>query len=305
MEGTGARPLTDAECGSPRPDIGPPVPRCAIVLAGRRSPDDPLARADGAVHRALLDIEGEPMLLRVVARLLAQSGIEHVLINIDAPELLLDIPGLTALRDRGAIEWMESTDSPSQSVLDSLERADLKKGPVLVTTADHALLDDDMLQMFFAASADSDADLTLGLVSRKTIEARFPESKRTYLRFRDDAFSGANLFLFRTPNAARAAAFWRRVESERKHPWRIARAFGPGNLFLFLTRRLDLEAAFARASKVVGARIRAIRLERAEAAVDVDKVEDLELVRRILAERRAPSQKSRSSTRLNSPESAS
>lgn len=264
----------------------PGGPRCAIVLAGRRSADDPLARAAGAPHRALLDIEGEPMLVRVVERLNAWPTIERILINIDEPALLLDLPGLTSLRDKGKVEFMKSTDSPSRSVMESLIWANLERGPVLVTTADHALLDDDMLEMFFMESARLDADLTFGLVSRETIEARFPEAKRTYLRFRDGAFSGANLFLFRTPQSERAADFWRRVESERKRPWRIARAFGLGTLLLFLTRRLDLDAALLRASSVIGTRVRAIRLSIAEAAVDVDKIEDLELVRRILADRR-------------------
>ena len=226
------------------------------------------------------------MLVRVVERLNAWPTIERILINIDQPSLLFGLPGLMTLREEGVVEFMKSTDSPSLSVLESLEWADLERGPVLVTTADHALLDDDMLEMFFGESARLDADLTFGFVSRATIEERFPEARRTYLRFRDGAFSGANLFLFRTPNAARAATFWRRVESERKHPWRIARAFGFGTLLLFLARRLDLDAALVRASKVIGARVQAIRMNIAEAAVDVDKIEDLELVRRILAERR-------------------
>jgi GTP:adenosylcobinamide-phosphate guanylyltransferase len=260
-------------------------PRRAIVLAGRRSADDPLARATGASHRALLDIEGEPMLLRVVKRLLAWPSIERVLINIDEPGLLEALPAFVALRDSGVVEFLRSTDSPSQSVVESLARMDLGRGPVLVTTADHALLDDTMLAAFFAQSERGAADLCFGLVSRATIEARFPEARRTYLRFRDGAYSGANLFLFRTPKAERAAFFWRRVESERKRPWRIARAFGLTNLLLFLTRRLDLDAALARASDVIGAKVEAVRLASAEAAVDVDKIEDLELVRSILAER--------------------
>jgi GTP:adenosylcobinamide-phosphate guanylyltransferase len=269
------------------PDPSPGGPRCAIVLAGRRSADDPLSKAAGAVHRALVDIDGEPMLLRVVERLNAWPTIERILINIDEPALLLDLPDLTVLRKKGLVEIMKSTDSPSRSVLESLNWADLGNGPVLVTTADHALLDDHMLDVFFRESARVDADLTFGFVSRATIEERFPEAKRTYLRFRDGAFSGANLFLFRTPNAERAAAFWQRVESERKRPWRIARAFGFGTLLLFLARRLDLDAALMRVSNVIGARVQAIRLPIAEAAVDVDKLEDLELVRRILAERRS------------------
>jgi GTP:adenosylcobinamide-phosphate guanylyltransferase len=254
-------------------------------MAGRRSADDPLARAAGASHRALLEIEGEPMLLRVVRRLIGRPGLERVLINIDAPELLEDIPELLDLRDRGRVEIIRSTESPSLSALESLDRAGLDDGPVLVTTADHALLDDAMLNAFFAASATTDADLSFALVPRATIQARFPEARRTYLSFRDEAYSGANLFLFRTPAAREAALFWRRVESQRKRPWRIARAFGITNLILFLSRRLDLESALERASRVIGAKVVPIPLAIAEAAVDVDKLEDLELVRRILAER--------------------
>ncbi|MBW2498487.1 MAG: nucleotidyltransferase family protein [Deltaproteobacteria bacterium] len=269
------------------PETGSPVARRAVVLAGRRPGEDPLARAAGAPHRALLEIEGEPMLLRVVERLLARPGLERVLVSIDAPDLLHDIPGLAHHLETGRVELLRSTDSPSLSVLESLDRVGLGEGPVLVTTADHALLDDAMLDAFFSGDRPGAADLLVGLVSRTTIESRFPEARRTYLRFRDDAYSGANLFLFRTPAARGVAAFWRRVEQERKRPWRIARAFGLTNLLLFLTRRLSLDEAMQRASRVVGARVEAVRLPIAEAAVDVDKLDDLELVRTILAQRRA------------------
>jgi GTP:adenosylcobinamide-phosphate guanylyltransferase len=260
-------------------------PRTAVVLAGRRPGEDFLALAAGASHRALLDIEGEPMLLRVIRCLLGRPSIERVLINIDAPELLESIPELVAYRDQGHLEILRSTDSPSRSVLESLDHAGLAEGPVLVTTADHALLDDGMLDAFFSAEAASDADLAFALVPRTTIAARFPEARRTYLSFRDESYSGANLFLFRTPRAQAAASFWRRVESERKKPWRIARAFGLTTLLLFLLRRLTLEEGMVRASRVIGVKVAAIPLLIAEAAVDVDKIEDLELVRRILSER--------------------
>lgn len=256
-----------------------------MVLAGRRSGDDPLAAAARAPHRALLEIQGEPMLARVVRRLLDRDHVEHVWLNIDAPDLVETVPELEEPRAQGRLTLLRSTDSPSRSVLESLDAAGLDEGPVLVTTADHALLDDDMLDAFLAGSRERPSDLCIGLVSRTTIEARFPGAKRTYLRFRDDGYSGANLFLFRTPAARRAAEFWRRVESERKRPWRLARAFGLGSLLLFATRRLSLEAAMRRASRVVGARIEAVAMPMAEAAVDVDKLEDLELVREILSER--------------------
>jgi GTP:adenosylcobinamide-phosphate guanylyltransferase len=274
--------MTDRE-GSGRPILGP---RRAIVLAGRRPGPDALAEGDGAAHRALLDIEGEPMLVRVVRRLLEWPSIERVLVNIDRPDLLEPLEDLRRWRAEGRLEILPSTDSPSRSVLASLDHLDLEAGPVLVTTADHALLDDAMLETFFAASEKSPADLCLALVPRTVIRARFPEARRTYLKFRGEAYSGANLFFFRTPASRAAALFWQRVERLRKRPWRIARAFGLRNLSRFLMRRLSLPQAFEQVSRVIGIRAEAIPLPQAEAAVDVDKLDDLILVRRILAERR-------------------
>jgi GTP:adenosylcobinamide-phosphate guanylyltransferase len=261
-------------------------PRHVVVLAGRRSADDPLAAAADAPHRALLDIEGEPMLVRVARRLLARESVERLFVSIDAPDLLDALPFVKETRAAGQLEILESAASPSQSVLEALAAADVAAAPVLVTTADHALLDDAILDTFFEASFANDTDLDVGLVSREVIEARFPSTRRTYLEFRGQGYSGANLFLFKNAQARQAAEFWRRVENDRKKPWRIARAFGLGTLALFVTRRLTLDAAMERVSTVIGARAGAIALPFAEAAVDVDKIADLELVREILQERR-------------------
>lgn len=257
-------------------------PLTALVLAGSRGEGDPLAEAQQVRHRALLEVAGVPMLLRVVRTLRQTPAVGDIIVSIDEPAALDEVPELAeALRD-GVLAVRRSLDSPSRSVLDCLEAAGA--GPALVTTADHALLTPEMLASFLDGSAEGDADVFVGLVSRRLLEARFPESTRTYLSFRDDDYSGANLFLFRTPAARKAAVFWRRAESFRKRPWRLVSAFGPVALLLFLLRRLDLDAALSRASRSIGARVAAVRMPMAEAAVDVDRPSDLALVNRLLAE---------------------
>ena len=64
------------------------------------------------------------------------------------------------------------------------------------------------------------------------------------------------------------------------------RAFGWRPLLAYLLGRLTLDDAMARASNVIGARVAAVVLPYAEAAIDVDKPADLELVETILARRR-------------------
>ena len=256
----------------------------ALVLAGSRGEGDPLARAQGVRHRALIEVGGESMLLRVVRSLRAVPTLGRVRISIDDPSALDGVTEFDALRREGALDTHASLGSPSLSVLDALEDWD---GPVLVTTADHALLTPDVAAHFLSESDAVAADVVVGLVRRELVETRFPETTRTWLRFRDDDYTGANLFAFRTRDARRAAAFWLRAESFRKRPWRMVSAFGPVALALFLLRRLSLDAALERASRAIGARVRAVCLPFAEAAVDIDRPADLELAERILSERDA------------------
>jgi CTP:molybdopterin cytidylyltransferase MocA len=158
--------------------------------------------------------------------------------------------------------------------------------PWLVVTGDHPLLTPAIVEHFCAAARATGADLAAGLTPASAIRAAYPKTQRTYLRFRDEHYSGANLYALLGPEARRAIAFWRRAELERKRPWRLVRAFGWRPLLAYLLGRPTLDAAMRRASRITGARVAAVSLPFAEAAIDVDKPADLELVETILARQR-------------------
>jgi len=264
---------------------GEPARFTALVLAGSRgAAGDDLAEAQGQRHRALISVRGVPMLVRVVRTLRAAPSIGAIVVSIDDPAALDDVPELCALVTEGALALRRSERSPSRSVVAVLESLPAGE-PVLVTTADHALLTPAMVEHFTLACRREGADVHVGLVAASLLRARFPESKRTYLPMRDDLYSGANLFAFLTPKAKLAAEFWVRAEASRKRPWRLALAFGPRALLSFWRRRFDLDAALEQVSRVIGARVRAVRMPFAEAAIDVDRASDLALATRILAER--------------------
>ena len=219
----------------------------ALVLAGQRD-GDPLAEMAPQGHKCLLPVAGRPMIERVVAALLAAQAVGPIAISIDRPDVLEAVPGFPALLERGRIALLESQASPALSVLHALDQAHEEPLPLLVTTADHPLLSPGVVQSFCDAAEARGTDVAAGLVSKAVIEAQIPTTKRTYLRFRDGGYSGANLFAFRTAAGRHAAAFWRRVEQERKSPWRIARAFGPQLLLAYVLRLYSLEQAMARVS---------------------------------------------------------
>jgi GTP:adenosylcobinamide-phosphate guanylyltransferase len=216
-----------------------------LVMAGRRPASDALAGVWGAQHRALIDVNGVPMLLRVVRAMRAAKHIGRLLVTVDEPAALEAVPELSRLVADGALTLHASLATPSRSVVHVLE-GPARGEPVLVATADHALLTSEMIDYFAEASASESADALVGLVAEAVVRSRFPDATRTFLRLRGGGYKGANLFAFRTPEARRAAAFWVRAERFRKQPWRLVGALGPATLLLFALHRLDLDAAFDR-----------------------------------------------------------
>jgi len=250
----------------------------ALVLAGRRGPKDSLAHAAGQSHKACIAVAGVPMIVRVLTSLRTARPVRDIVVSIDAASVLADCA------EAGGVRFHASQPSPAASVLDYFE-AHGAQGPVLVTTADHALLTPAMVEYFCTAAQHSDADVVIGVVSASLFRASYPESRRTFLPLADESWSGTNLFLLRNPQAARAVRFWVSAGQFRKRPWRLVSTFGLGNLLRFFFRRLDHSTALVQASRVLGVRVGLVEMPFAEAAIDVDTPDDLVTVERILATR--------------------
>jgi len=272
-----------------------------LILAGRRPGVDPAAEAAGTRHKALALVDGVPALLRVVRCVREACGLLPITVSTDDPTLLEATPELRELVSAGALRRRASGPSPAASVREFVESA-ADAAPVLVTTADHALLTAPMVRSFLGEARASGADLVVAVVEEPLFRARFPSVRRTFVPLRGGAVTGANLFWFRGREGARAAQFWTRAEALRKRPWRLVALFGAGALLRFALGRLDLEEALARVSAAMGVRVAAVRLQFAEAAIDVDSPADLAIAREVAAAR---AQSADSSTTAKPPRSGS
>jgi len=255
----------------------------SIVLAGNRPGEHSFAAAHGVAVKALIPIAGEPMLGRVVSTLVACPSIGRVLVLAQQPDLLLS-GQLSWLRNEASVRFAESGDGISRSVA-AYAGSEQAPYPLLVTTADHPLLTPLMIETFIAGSAG--ADIALGLVERRSLEASHPQSRRTWLRFSDGDYSGANLFVLRTTAAQAGLELWSTVERDRKKVIRLLLRFGPILALRALTRTISLDAAVERIAGRLGLKAKAVRLPFAEAAMDVDKPSDLALAEAIMASRAA------------------
>lgn len=257
----------------------------AIVLAGSRGPGDPVAAAAGVSHKAVAPVAGTAMLARVLQALAAVPRVGRVVVVIDRPELARTLPAVAAGLGAGALALDHGAASPSQSVLAALERDDVV-WPVLLTTADHALLTPAMVAHVLDHLPE-DADAIAAVVRAETVRAAHPDTRRTYTRLGRDHWSGCNLFVLATPAARGVVDLWRTMERDRKRPWRMVRRLGLATLARFLVGRLSTDAALRRLGQMSGARLALVELPFAEAAIDVDSPADLALAERILRAREA------------------
>lgn len=255
----------------------------AIVLAADRTAADPVRTATGAACKAFAPVHGRAMILRVLDALQASGMVGRILV-CGPPESQVPLcPGLQQRIRDDRILWLEGRETPAASAEYCLGRIP-ENMPVLLTTADHALLTPEIVRCFLAESAGQDADATLGLVEYATIERAFPAARRTVTRLRDGGYCGCNLFALLTGKGRSLVTRWQQVERQRKHPWKwIAGLLGPVTVIAYLLGRLTLARGLAALSRKTGVRIRPVVLPFARAGVDVDKVEDLRLAETVLA----------------------
>lgn len=250
----------------------------ALVLAGTRSGGDPLADCAGVSHKALIEVGGRTMIERVVTALAAVPQVTRIVVAIERPELLRGLPGLHPAVLGKPLSTMGTAAGPSATVAAALTKLGT---PLLVTTADHALLQPAWLTEFLAA-CPADADVAVALAERAAVEAAAPHTQRTWLRFADGDFSGCNLFLMARPAAARVAALWCELERHRKAPLQMMQRLGWTFALRYRLGQLTLSAAAARLGTLSGgARLATVQMKDGQAAIDVDKPADLRLVREL------------------------
>jgi GTP:adenosylcobinamide-phosphate guanylyltransferase len=247
----------------------------AIILAGSRPGPDPLLGGSGVSTKALLPVAGQPMLVHVLRALRASSLVGPITVLAQNSAELAAVPGLAAFTD---LHFVDSGGGISSSLAAALPPDD---APVLVTTADNVLLTPTMIAEFLAGAAHS--DVAVAMVERNVLFARYPQSRRTWLKFRGGWWSGANLFFLRGRRVLPLLDFWGRIERDRKKGLKIVAAFGPWLLIGALLRLCTIQQGVVRAGRRFGLAATVVPMSEPEACIDADKPADIELIETIMA----------------------
>jgi CTP:molybdopterin cytidylyltransferase MocA len=220
-----------------------------------------------------------PMLTRVLRILARTPNIEKCVV-VGNPEFKNALEPVMA-GFSGFASWQDGADSPARSAALAARNIPPERG-ILLTTADHPLLDPAMIKELCAIQGAENPDVRVGLVRHDHVMEQYPEARCTALGFSDGPYCGTNLFLFRTERSRRLIQQWQAVEQARKTPWRVVGILGPVAVLGYLFGRLSLARALQLLSRRMDLDIGATLLSNARAALDVDTVGDWEFAGRLI-----------------------
>jgi GTP:adenosylcobinamide-phosphate guanylyltransferase len=247
--------------------------RCVILAAGRGA-DDPMAKAFSVAHKCTIAIAGKPMLQWVLDALRG---------TVIAKPYVIVIDDANALPPASDIDILKAEYSAPASAIAAIRH--INQFPVLITTGDHPLLTPAMINHMLQQAETSFGDVYVGLATKETITATYPETKRTYFNLGGTRVSGCNLFAVKTQAGLKLLERWQDLERNRKKPWKLVGAFGVLPILWFALGILTPQRAFGHISRKLGITVEPVFLPFAEAAIDVDKPSDHALAEAILKKR--------------------
>lgn len=253
----------------------------AIVTAGGTTrPSDPLYPITGGGFKSMVDVCGKPMIQWVLDSLNQARHVERIfVVGLPQDVYLYSGKPVTMLEDRG--------DMVSNIIAGANEIMTACPGETyaLCVSADIPAITGSMVDWVAEQVFEEDFELYYNVIERKTMEARYPGSRRTYIHLKGMQCCGGDLNAIRLSLATTENPLWDRLITARKSPLRQAALIGYDTLFLLLLRQLTLREAEAAVGKRLGVRARALLCPYAEIGMDVDKPHQLEIIREDLAQR--------------------
>ncbi len=257
------------------------LPLPALVAAGYDPrPSRTRPRPDALpAQKALLEVGGRPLVAHVAEALRNSPRVASVtVIGLAQRECNLG----------DDVVYLPNQPSMLENLLAGLSEI-TRRAPaathVLVTGSDAPLLSAEAVTWFVDACQERTADFYMAIVARATVDARFPNNQRTWLKTRAGGFCSGDLFLMRPAAVLAQQERLRELMARRKQPARLVQTVGMGWLLRYLLGRVHPDDLHTVAARLTGLQVRPVILPFAGAAMDVDKAEQLALVRAAYARR--------------------
>lgn len=250
---------------------------CVITAGGKPGPDDLLYAYTQGKVKAQLEMNGRTMLERVVDALQESKYVQEIVVVGLGSDL-----DMTFKRPVHHLPDQGSLISNGLAGLRWLRQYRGRTDHVLCSSADIPMISGAMVDEFIEQCQPLHAYLYYNFVTQETMEARFPNSRRTFVKLKGANVAGGDIVIMHAEIAESHIELWNALSQARKNAWQIARVVGFGFLLKFLFRRVGYAEIEATATRILGKPARILVNPHAEMAMDGDKPHQIDLLRRHL-----------------------
>jgi GTP:adenosylcobinamide-phosphate guanylyltransferase len=255
----------------------------AVILAGgKMSVDDPLYHEGINGMRSMIELLGKPMVQWVIDALDGATSVADLyVIGLPADCGLQAEKPMHFLEDQGSM-----IDNIRHGVLQT-QKDHPERTKALLASADIPAVEPQMIDWFASQIADDPKQmLYYNVITRQTMENRFPNANRSYLHFKDVSVCGGDLNAVDKNAFAIERPMVQKLTEARKKPLKQAGMIGFDTLLLIALRLITLQATVKRVCQRLDLEAKALLCPYAEMGMDADKPHQLAILRQDLEENR-------------------
>ncbi|MGB2782658.1 MAG: nucleotidyltransferase family protein [Atribacterota bacterium] len=245
----------------------------ALILAGSKE-KGPLEIAENVDNKALIMINGKPMIDYIVDALNNSENIDQIIVVGPEKELHPYIG-----------KKVKKILNPGNSILENMESGlnffDSNDN-LLLLTSDIPLITPEAIDEFLKICIKRKAYVGYPLITKENIMKKYPETKRTYVTMKEGIFCGGNIAFFKPEVFFQQKNLIEELFENRKTTWKYIKILGLKFIFKFIFKTLTIEEVERRVTGILGYNSIAVMISHPEVMIDLDKLSDLELIRKYL-----------------------
>ncbi|MCY3414382.1 MAG: hypothetical protein INQ03_22235 [Candidatus Heimdallarchaeota archaeon] len=267
-----------------------------LITAGSPTVRDALMEYADVDYKALIKIEGKPMITYVIEAIIASEAASYILIA-GIPENTITIPdGFD--RDRVSFKMLEGrlVDKIQAGAAEMLRISEKIDGifpeglqKIIITTGDIPTIMPEAITQFIQDCSESNFSDTFyhSMVPKDIMEKTFPGSGRSYMNLRDISLCGGDMEMVDAPDLVAKYDVIVRLTENRKFFLKGLFSFSPWLMFRYIFKRVKFQETSHIMTHLLTVPSRIVPTKYAELGFDVDKPHQLEMAREYLVSKLA------------------
>lgn len=259
------------------------IPIDAYILAGEGETHahySPLLEAAGVTNKALIELNGIPMVYYMLKALDTAKTIKSItVVGLKENQVEFEF--------HKPVTFIEGGSTTFDSIISAMDHFAKEGKPdkyVLSCPCDTPLITAEMIDRYLmSVDFNEDKDYYYPLVWKDVLLKRYPHVSKMPLKFRDGHFYGGDLHLFKISTIIDRKDIVHDILMNRKNFFKVARIISLRYIFLYLFNRLTLSLAEDWFKSRFKLNVFIVAFDYPEACADLDYEKDLEEFQRLCA----------------------